>query len=159
MSYDLKAVIANSELLTTVTTPLPHARVTPLRHGLALMPVTEALLNALAPQPHVPRTGFWSLTPRLAQHLTVWSAGGPVAYVESEYFGGIGEENAAVWRAGCIALGPLHLREDDAPPAEGSAVCRALRELGLNASGTEDEFTIAGLGDHRDTEGWLSDAR
>ncbi|MFI7320402.1 hypothetical protein [Streptomyces venezuelae] len=164
MSYDLKAVIAHTELLTTVTAPLPHAKVTRLRHGLSLMPVTEALLNTLAPKPHglrtahtvrTVRTGFWSLTTGLAQHLAGWSAGGAMAYVESEYWAGVGEENAVVWRAGSVVLSPLHLREDEAAPAEGTPVCRVLRELGITAVGIEDEFTIAGLGDHRDTEGWL----
>ncbi|MYY83913.1 MULTISPECIES: hypothetical protein [unclassified Streptomyces] len=114
MSYNLEAVIANTELLATVTAPLPRARVTPLRHGLSLMPATEALLNALTPKPHDVRTDRTIHTVRTGRTV----------------------------------------HEDDVAPAEGTPVCRALRELGIIASGTEDEFTIAGLGGHRDTEGW-----
>ncbi|MFI2435226.1 hypothetical protein [Streptomyces sp. NPDC018693] len=156
MSYDLKAVVADSELLTAVTAELPSARITRLRHGLTLMPVTDALLTVLGVESQVRRVGFWNLTAELDQRLAEWSKGGPVAYVESEYFGGVGEENAVVWRDGSVVLGPLHLLENETAPVEGTPVCRALRELGITASGAQDEFTIVGLGDHRDTEDWLS---
>ncbi|MET8030591.1 hypothetical protein [Streptomyces avermitilis] len=36
-------------------------------------------------------------------------AGRPVAYVEADYFGGVGEQQAAVWDGETIALGPLHV--------------------------------------------------
>jgi hypothetical protein len=51
--------------------------------------------------------------------LAAWSAVDPVAYVEAEYFGGIGSQFAAVWRGGTLVLGPLILREDEPRPAPG----------------------------------------
>ncbi|MFF3343183.1 hypothetical protein [Streptomyces flavidovirens] len=42
--------------------------------------------------------------------LSDWSTAGPVAYVEAEYFGGVGEQKAAVWYGGTIVLGPLHVQ-------------------------------------------------
>lgn len=67
----------------------------------------------------------------------------------------MGEENAAVWRAGRLALGPLHLTEGEPAPAEGTPICRALRELGIHAGELDDEFTVVGLGEHRDDDGWM----
>jgi hypothetical protein len=156
LSHNLKAVVADSELLTALTADFPSARIARLRHGLTLMPVTDALLTALGAESQVRRAGFWSLTAGLDQQLAQWSKGGPVSYVECEYFGGVGEENAAVWRDGSVVLGPLHLLEGETAPVEGTPVCRALRELGVTASGAQDEFTIVGLGDHRDGDDWLS---
>ncbi|MFF1279205.1 hypothetical protein ACFVY4_00120 [Streptomyces sp. NPDC058299] len=68
-----------------------------------------------------------------------------MAYAEAEYFGGVGEENAAVWRDGELVLGPLHLAEGEPAPAGGSPVCQVLRALSVHA-GQEDEFMAVGLG-------------
>ena len=156
MSYGLKAVVAAGGLLAAATVDLPGARVVDLRHGLAIMPMTDALLTGFAGESKLRRTDFWNLPAGFDELLAEWSKTGPVAYIESEYFGGVGEENSAVWRDGNMALGPLHLVEGEAAPAAGTPVCQALRELGVRAGETEDEFTIVGLGDHRDGMDWLS---
>lgn len=155
MSHDLKAVIAGSGLLASVAGELAAARIVELRHGLALVPMTAALSDALTDASQARRTDFWCLPAGFDRVLAEWSAQGPVAYVEAEYFGGAGEENAAVWCDGELALGPLHLVEGELPPSEGTPVCRVLRELGVRAGGPDDEFTRVGLGAHRDAEGWL----
>ncbi|MFD5779453.1 hypothetical protein ACFVWX_04075 [Streptomyces sp. NPDC058220] len=154
MSYDLKAVIAGSGLLAAVVGGLPSARVVDLRQGLALLPVSDALSDAVAGADQHCRTDFWSLPSGFDRVLAAWSKEGSVAYVEAEYFGGLGEENVAVWRDGQLVLGPLHLVEGELPSSEGTPLCRALRELGVRAGKREDEFTAVGLGKHRNTEGW-----
>lgn len=154
MGYDLKAVVADAGLLTAAAAELPSARIAPLRQGLALLPVDRVLPAALDGAPGPPPHGFWTLTAGLQRLLAEWSKGGTVAFLESEYFAGAGEENTAVWRAGSIVLGPLHLRDDDAVPAEGTPVRRALHELGITADADQDEFTAAGLDAHRTTEDW-----
>ncbi|MGW0862367.1 hypothetical protein [Streptomyces sp. NPDC002611] len=154
LSYDLKAVIARRRLLAAMTSALPSARLVDLRHGLALLPVYGAMSDAVADPAQPPRTDFWSLPRGFDGVLAEWSHQGPVAYVEAEYFGGAGEENAAVWHDGQLVLGPLHLVEGELPSTDGTPVCRALRELGVRAAEGEDEFTAVGLGKHRSTEGW-----
>lgn len=150
MSYNLKAVIASSGLLTAAARDLAPARVVGLRQGMALIPMSDALSEAVADPAQTPRTDFWDLPAGFDRVLAQWSQAGPVAYVESEYFGGIGEENVAVWRDGRLALGPLHLLEHEPWPPEGNPVCRALRELGVRAGRGHDEFDSLGLGEHRD---------
>ncbi|WP_326715026.1 MULTISPECIES: hypothetical protein [unclassified Streptomyces] len=98
---------------------------------------------------------FWRLPSGVDVMLAEWSKAGPVAYVESEYFGGVGEENSAVWRDGCLALGPLHLLEGEPVAAQGSPVAQALRELGIRAAGSSDEFAAVGLDRHRASEDWI----
>ncbi|MFF4353848.1 hypothetical protein [Streptomyces sp. NPDC001530] len=148
-------MIARKGLLDAVTGDLSAARVVDLRHGLALVPMTDVLSDALTDASRARRTDFWSLPASFDGVLAEWSKGGPVAYAEAEYFGGAGEENVAVWRDGELVLGPLHLVEGEPAPAEATPVCQALRELGVRA-GEDDEFTVVGLGEHRDNEGWLS---
>ncbi|MFK4599844.1 hypothetical protein [Streptomyces pristinaespiralis] len=155
MSYDLKAVIARRDLLDVVTRDLSAARVVDLPHGLALLPMTDALSDALTDASRARHSAFWSLPAGFDEVLVDWSRTGSVAYVEAEYFGGVGEENAAVWRDGELVRGPLHLVEGELTPTEGSPVCQALRALGVSA-GEDDEFTAAGLDAHRNNDGWLS---
>ncbi|MGW2305886.1 hypothetical protein [Streptomyces sp. NPDC001809] len=155
MSYDLKAVIAGRGLLEVLTGELPAARLVDLRHGLALLPMTDALSDTLTDGSRARHSAFWSLPAGFDEALFEWSKRGSVAYVEAEYFGGVGEENAAVWRDGELVLGPLHLVEGEPTPAERTPVCQALRALGVRA-GEDDEFTAAGLGAHRNNDGWLS---
>ncbi|MER5519839.1 hypothetical protein [Streptomyces sp. NPDC002763] len=88
--------------------------------------------------------------------LPQWSAAGPVAYVEAEYFGGVGEQRAAVWTDGALAVGPL-----DAPAKKWfsravSPISQALRQLGVRSSLGEDEFEAVGLDRHRNNDDWIS---
>ncbi|UFQ13651.1 MULTISPECIES: hypothetical protein [Streptomyces] len=154
MSYELRAVIAESALLASVTRGMDAARVVVLRQGLALLPMSAALSKAVTDAAQARRADFWNLPAGFDRVLADWSEEGPVAYVESEYFGGVGEENVAVWRDGHLTLGPLHLLEDELMPPEGTPVCRALRALGAVAGAGGDEFTSVGLGEHRWTEKW-----
>ncbi|WP_191301498.1 hypothetical protein [Lentzea cavernae] len=47
------------------------------------------------------------------ERLAGWSACGPVAFVDAEYFGGNGFQRAQVWDAGRGVLGPLVREEGD----------------------------------------------
>ncbi|MBM9504048.1 hypothetical protein [Actinacidiphila acididurans] len=155
MSYDLKAVIAGRGLLDALTGDVSAARLVDLRQGLALLPMTDALSEMLTDASRARHPAFWSLPAGFDQVLVEWSRTGPVAYVEAEYFGGVGQENAAVWRDGELVLGPLHLAEGEPVPVEGTPVRQALRALGVSA-GEDDEFTAAGLGAHRNNDEWSS---
>ncbi|MET9104975.1 hypothetical protein [Streptomyces zhihengii] len=117
--------------------------------------MTDALSDALTDASQARHSAFWRLPAGFDEVLVDWSRTGSVAYVEAEYFGGVGEENAAVWRDGELVLGPLHLVEGELAPTEGSPVCQALRALGISA-GEDDEFTAVGLDAHRNNDGWVS---
>ncbi|MFZ4239691.1 hypothetical protein ACOZGD_31515 [Streptomyces murinus] len=68
--------------------------------------------------------GFWRLPGGFEKLLARWSAAGPVAYVEAEYFGGTGEQRAAVSADGELVLGPLGAPTKKWPTA-GSVELRA----------------------------------
>ncbi|WP_407547630.1 hypothetical protein QOM21_01320 [Streptomyces sp. Pv4-95] len=116
--------------------------------------MTDQLFDAATDGTEGP-LGFWRLPGGFDKHLANWSAGGGlVAYVEAEYFGGVGEQHAAVWADGAVALGPLHLSEGRPPSSVGSPISQALRRLGASAVAANDEFASVGLDRHRRTEGW-----
>ncbi|MCR8579452.1 hypothetical protein [Streptomyces sp. Isolate_219] len=156
MGYDLQAVIAGEEVLRAASRDLSAARMASLGQGLSLMPMTEALFDSVADGSDTGALGFWRLPGGFEKTLADWSTAGPVAYVEAEYFGGVGEQQAAVWDGGTIVLGPLHVQEGQPFPPAGSAVSQALRRLGVVASAGEDEFSAVGLDRHRHGEGWIA---
>ena len=161
MSYELRAVIAGAEVLRGIARELPAARSAPLGQGLALMPLTGALVDSLAAGGADGTTGpsgFEWLPGGFDGRLAAWSAAGPVACVEAEYFGGVGEQRAAVWDGGGLVLGPLLAEEGEPFPADGSPVSQALRRLGVRAGAGEDEFSAVRLDRHRYSERWITPA-
>lgn len=124
--YCLQAVIAPVGVL--------DCPVAPLGQGLVLLPLSSM------PGPDV---------------LVSWSARGPVALVEAEFFGGSGTQRAQVWEHGQSVLGPLVLEEDDPVPAV-SPISSALRRLGVSKGSHYDEFDAVGLGRHRSTARWVT---
>ncbi|EME55694.1 hypothetical protein [Amycolatopsis decaplanina] len=134
--YCLKAVIVTESARSRLLDSVEGARFVSLGQNLSLMPVTETRFD----------TG---LLAKCSEH-------GAVAYVEAEYFGGVGTQAAQVWESGETVLGPLHLAEDEPTPAYGSPISRALRRLSVRKGAHFDEFDAVGLGRHRGTGDWLS---
>ncbi|MFD9821348.1 hypothetical protein [Streptomyces violascens] len=156
MGYELEAVIAGDELLRSASRGVPGASVVPLRQGLSLMPMTDEVFDAVTDGSAEGALGFWKLPAGFERLLAQWSLAGPVAYVEAEYFGGVGEQRAAVWADGALEAGPL-----DAPAKTWfshtvSPISQALRQLGVKRSLGEDEFDAVGLDRCRNNDDWIS---
>ncbi len=156
MAHVLETVIAGEQVLRAVARELPAARLAALGQGLSLMPLTDALCDAVASGSGRGALGFMRLPAGFNTAVAQWSTTGPVAYVEAEYFGGAGEQRAVVWDGGTLALGPLHVEEGQPFPAAGSPVSQALRRLGAVASAGQDEFSAVGLGRYRCNSAWLA---
>ncbi|MBD0688547.1 hypothetical protein [Streptomyces sp. CBMA123] len=161
MSYELQALIGMVELLSVAAAEVPAARVVPLAQGLALIPVTSAVLAALQGDAAVPKpgsgAGFGWHPDGFELRLAAWSKAGPIACVEAEYFGGSGTQRAAVWSDGRVVLGPLTSGGFEPVPAEGTPISRALRRLGGHVEpGRVDEFDSVGLGARRRTADWAA---
>ncbi|MES5818728.1 hypothetical protein [Streptomyces sp. RG80] len=155
MGYDLHAVIAEDAALRRAARDVPVARIAALGQGLALMPMTGALPDAVAQGGGERALGFWRLSQGWVKQLAAWSAGGPVAYVEAEYFGGTGEQRAVVWEGGGVVLGPVHVGEGQRFSSLGSPVSQALRRLGASVGSAVDEFEAVGLDRHRNDDAWI----
>lgn len=154
MGYVLQAVIASTDLLTASADAVPAASVLPLRQGLSLVPMTDELFDAVTDGTSTHSLGFWKLPGGFDTVLASWSHRGPVAYVEAEYFGGIGSQRAAVWEHGSLIFGPIGLDEGEPTPIDGSPISQALGRLGAVSGDQADEFDAVGLVQHRDTKDW-----
>ncbi|MEV6731377.1 hypothetical protein [Streptomyces sp. NPDC051364] len=156
MGYVLQAVIAGEELLSAAARDVPGARVAPLRQGLSLMPMTDEVFDGVADGSAAGDLGFGRLPGGFERLLAQWSVSGPVAYVEAEYFGGVGEQRAAVWADGALVLGPLDVPTKKRFSRTVSPISQSLGRLGARRGLGEDEFESVGLDHHRDDEGWIS---
>src|SRR5690349_8305985 len=107
MAYTLEAVISPVTVLHTVTQEHAGAVIVPLRQGLSLMPMTDELFDALTDGSRDQPPGFWKLPGGFARVLAAWSHRGPVAYVEADFFGGVGSQCAAAWDGGTVIFGPV----------------------------------------------------
>ena len=132
----------------------------PLGLGFGFLPATEQLAGDDEPAPfeHLER-----LTVRLGEWAESFSAACPLAYVETDYFGGDGGQAAVAWTAGRLAFGPALTRDyweggnfHQTPLLDG-AINQAVRLLGVDRGAVRDEFDALGLGRHRSNESWLSE--
>jgi hypothetical protein len=148
VGHELQAVISRSALLRAAASGLSTALVRDLRQKLALLPITDELFDDVTDGSGA-ALGFWKLPGGFDRVLANWSKNGPFAYVEAEFFGGVGMQRAAVWSGGAVAWGPLGMGKGDPPPAEGSPVSQALRQLGVRRGAAIDEFAAVGLSRHQ----------
>ncbi|WP_245614070.1 hypothetical protein [Actinokineospora inagensis] len=119
---------------------LPGAVVLPLGQHLSILRMTEDLLVG---EPKL--GGFWRAPAALLPLLLASSGRGAVAYVEAEFFGGMGMQTAQVWASGESVFGPVHMADGDSTPV--SPISLALRWLGVSCGeGDYDEFDAVGLG-------------
>jgi hypothetical protein len=158
VGYVLQGVLGSSAVLAPCHV-FQHAHIVAVGQNLRLLLMTDGFFDEVRQQgAEAPLPGFWKLPIGFDRLLAAWSVQGPVAYVEADYFGGVGTQAAAAWDAGDLALGPLTETEDPMEPASPSPISHALRRLGVSAKGYVDEFEAVGLGRHRDMDDWLEEA-
>ncbi len=92
--------------------------------------------------------GFTYLADQLLDELRLASRQGMLMYFETDYFGGLGCQGAAVFQHGELIFGPQS--------AKTGAINQGLKLLGIRIKPpAQDEFETIGLGRHRDTERWI----
>jgi hypothetical protein len=142
--------------MRTVAAEHPAAVSIELNQGMAMVPMTDELFDAVRADILTNRElGFDKLPAGFEQKLAAWSKEGPIGYIEADYFGGVGSQRAALWRNGALTLGPLKVDEQEPFPDDGSPISQLLRHLGVRREFDYDEFDAVGLDRHRDTEDWL----
>ena len=145
MGYTLQAILGDETVLTPVAGELVAVRV---NQGKLLIPLTEQVRQSRR-IPFLPFTGEGAdiIPDSLATLCRSLSALGRIAYLEAEFFGGVGAQAIILAEYGVMIGGP---------EVHESAINVALRFLGVSRDGTTDEFDSVGLGMQRDTEHWLN---
>jgi hypothetical protein len=148
MAYFLEALVFRAVGIEAAGLPAEPARIVPLSPQIALVPLTDEVLEAARSGDSPARDGTFAapLPPRIETWARRQSQRSPVGYIVAEYFGGDGGQFSIVWSGGEIVLGPL--RQSD-------AINQALRLLGIASADGLDEFDTIGLGRHRHTHEWV----
>ncbi|MFN2451697.1 MAG: hypothetical protein ABR541_05025 [Candidatus Dormibacteria bacterium] len=161
MPCALEALVAAPAVLRQLVARAPSAQVVRLDPSLSLVPLTDELFDELASatgQTH--DDAFAKFPPGLDPVLAELSRTAPIAYVEANYFGGMGSQAAALWQGGDLRYGPERIDDDvvDPRPISERPVNRALRRLGVRVDPDAlDEWDTVRLSRHADSEDWLNE--
>ncbi|WP_116808199.1 hypothetical protein [Steroidobacter cummioxidans] len=149
MSYTLQAMVGSST--TIVALGEDGATRVELSGGLAMIPLTGELRNrfGISSLPLTDDEAEPILPDSLSSLCLKFSQHGLVAYLEAEIFGGVGLQAYVLFRDGAMLGAPVRAVD---------AINQALRHLGVRSGSNRDEFDAVGLGRHRDTDEWASDA-
>ncbi len=149
MAYVIQAVIAKAGGFGDA---LPaHLRSVALPGGMEMIPLGEDA-RAYYEIPYCPLTdeddaGTPAAPPPLLRLCETLSRSGTIAYIEAEFFGGLGQQAHLIFAQGRQCASPLVAQD---------AINQALRALGAGKGSAIDEFAALGLGRHRNTDAWLA---
>jgi hypothetical protein len=153
MAHFVTGLIARHAALKQFAATRGIAEPIVLTDVLSLLPLgSDALEKLLPDEQHEFYDGFNYLSPALARVFRQASDRCVLLYFETEYFGGMGTQGAAVFRDGDIVFGPQS--------AELGPINNALAVLGVRPlPPAVDEFETVGLQQHRSVEEWLASAQ
>ena len=135
MTHHISGFIGPEDKLKVQTKNLTHAQVIPLEQGMAFLPLGDELYDEICK--YDPQPMKW-----LAKILGKDS----IAWIETDYFGGFGEQSAITWING---------KKQRYRERGGGNIDEAMKALGVVCEGDKDEFDTLGLGKHRTNESWL----
>ena len=145
MSHSMTAFVARRPALIALAQGLGGAPFYKLKHAeFFVLPVSDDVFDRvveLKGPGNLVAVEFWGLTNHLAQLAREASAHGLIAYIETDYFGGMGTQGTAVWKDETAFQEPA--------TASKGTINLALRAIGLGAGFGLDEFDTLGLGDVR----------
>ncbi len=159
MSHNIFGFIGKAVDLHLAGTRLAGSKVVSLFLGYGFLPVTDEVIDF---DERAPFRYLTRLTYRLGEWAEIVSADCPLAYVETDYFGGRGLQTAVAWVGGRLVFGPTQTEDFSQngkvhpTPLLERAINQALRLIGVGRGIAIDEFAALGLGKHRSNEDWLS---
>lgn len=149
MSHCIRVMMAADAMIKQLAASSPEAHILSLEQGFSLIPLTDALFDEVTGRyPNASGEdweAFVMLSPAIQQWLKTQSQSGPIAYLETEYFGGEGAQSAILYEKGEVKKGPLESKRP-------GAINRVLQAIGVKKSLGKDAFDTIGLGNFRSNE-------
>lgn len=162
MSHSIRAIIGKPSVAEALGARFDSVRRVPLSQGYEMVPLLDRLFDAMAfsveaANPEAAVGGWSRLGEQVGNVLAELSRISPVAYVYTEYFGGVGEQSAVAFTEGRLAT--RHGGADRILPWSSSIgpINAALAAIGVVRERGKDEFDSIGLGRHRSTDEWAAD--
>lgn len=126
MGHAIHALVLPRDEARSLIAQHPEFRAFALPQNFAIVPLNAELVDALVDRMRV----------AIDEVMRILSSARTFAQIETDYFGGTGEQRAAFWRDGQATFSTEW--------REGDAINEALRMLGVETTGS-DEFDALGL--------------
>lgn len=120
-----------------------------LEQHLGFFPLNETDLHALSLSSPIYVEGFTYLSEQLMEVMAMFSRNSIMAYVETDYFGGAGEQGAVAYTNGVLRYSPR--------VAPHGPINDVLHLFGVFVPRGGDAFEAVGLGKKRTNEDYLND--
>ena len=153
MSHNLVGLVGRPDILSRFAGLWPQPSPTTLLQEFALIGLDEARLDSLAVSDGPSIAGFVYLNADMVQAIASLGSGAePWLYFETRYFGGTGQQAAALFRAGAVEWRRTsgHVQKRDT--SRKSPISEGLAEMGVKRSLLTDEFATIGLEKFRSLE-------
>lgn len=151
MGRHIQAIVASDTAAKELCARYPLLTRRDTRTGLTILPITGEFYDSIDFRGmHTCYPHFLYLNEGFNELLREVSLSGDLAYIETDYFGGLGGQGAAAYAKGEVRMPPTW--------SEHGAINRALRHLGLKWSIFGDQFKRLGLEEYRDTEDILGNS-
>ena len=146
MGHNISGFIARREEISELLKDCVSAHIIPLSQGFCFVPMSDELYDQLTTGRDFPADicdeRFRYLSSKLFQIGREFSKKTPLAYIETDYFGGSGFQCAVAWNNGDVELYPsLAGREKDFQVDNNYSypINRALSEIGVRGYLMEGE--------------------
>lgn len=138
MGHSIQAIVTTFDIAETLRAIYPQLPGVMALQGYVILPVDADFVDAATvSRPSQSTQTFMLLTEAFHRLLRDLSRFGPLAYIETDYFGGVGEQGAVVYSGGEVLMEPLW--HDSGP------VNQALKLIGVKRRLLGDEFSAIGL--------------
>ena len=145
MGHHINALIGRRSVLTSLIDRLGAPAPTELPFELVIVPLDERRLDILALSTAPAFDGFTYLTPDIVSAIAAALDNGPALYIETDYFGGIGQQAAGLVENGRLAWRAASSNESDSPLPDKTPISQGLAKIGVVAAAGRDEFDEIGL--------------
>ncbi|SEU33041.1 hypothetical protein [Paenibacillus sp. NFR01] len=148
MGYCIRGFIVPNSLLNTINKSYPNIIISRLNQGYCLIPLTDEFYDEVNKFEGKSEQGYMFLTDKLIEFGIKLSKQlkSNIVYIEADYFGGNGYQNASVWNNGNRTF-------EEFKGDQG--INNALKTLDLKIEIGKDEFETIGLNKNRRIEDWL----
>ncbi|MEO0591412.1 MAG: hypothetical protein AAFZ11_12760 [Pseudomonadota bacterium] len=165
MGHHINALIGSRHTLAKLIDRFGTPEPTEVKFGLVIVPLDDRRLDEIGMWDEQPIGDFCYLKQSMADEMGRWLGQGRALYIETDYFGGMGSQHAAVFENGKMLshrsistfakktkrsmLDVLARMFSKPQTASKSPISEGLAELGVEAEGETDEFDALGLGEFR----------
>ncbi len=142
MGHCIQAIVTTADVAESLRAIYPQFPLVKVAQGFTVLPVDVELIDSVVEaRPSQSPGTFASLTKGFQDLLLELSRLGPLAYIETDYFGGKGGQGAVVYSGREIVMAPMWRRS--------GPINRALRLIGVKRRLIGDRFSALGLGEFR----------